>query len=141
MRFGAYILFMFSIVLVFYLMGYKSAAMTELYNQQADVSAADGSIDIPLFLAGMAESALAPQNFISLVIIAIAAAATTLILGYAAIYIIPIAMLIFIMNYVVFPFAFILDPSTPDMIRIPVTVFLNLITMMGILSFVRGGNV
>jgi len=141
MRFGAYVLFMLSIVLVFYFMGYKSEAMTKFQDQQAGITKADGSIDIPTFLGNMAESALAPQNLLSSIVVALAAVAGSLILGYAAIYIIPIAMLIFIVNYVVFPFSFVIDPGTPDMIRIPVMVFLNALTMLAILSFVRGGNV
>ncbi len=140
MRFGAYVMLMFCISLVFYIIGYRSIALMTLYNNQAAVSNADGSIDYLRFVGVIVTSAITPQNALGLVVVGIAAAATTLLLGFAAIYIIPIAMLLLVMNYLLYPFSFVFDPSMPDIVKIPLYVFFNLMTMLAVMSFARGGN-
>ncbi|MDD3906561.1 MAG: hypothetical protein PHS46_08610 [Candidatus Omnitrophica bacterium] len=136
MRLGAYILLMFSITVVFYMMGYNSVALNALYAAQSG-----DTFDIATFLGHLAEGALAPQNAIGTVLALIAGAAATLIAGYAAIYIIPLAFLLMFLNLVVYPFSFVLDPAMPDMIKVPLVVFFNLLSIMAVLSFIRGGNV
>lgn len=136
MRLGAYILLMFSISLVFYLMGYKSVALQALYDAQAG-----GTFDISVFIGKLAEGALAPQNALGTVLALIAGAAATLVMGYAAVYIIPLAFLLIFLNTVVYPFSFVIDDAMPNEVKVPLVVLFNLLSIMAVLSFTRGGNV
>lgn len=137
MRFSGYVLLLFSISLVFYLMGFKSVLLVTLFdNQGGDAFEPQG------FLGKVAEGTLAPQNAIALLGIGVVATlAVSLVAGYAAIYIIPMAILIMILNFVVYPFSFIIDPATPDIIKFPLVVFFNILSILALLSFIRGGDV
>jgi len=137
MRLGAYVLLMFAVSAVFYFLGYKPIALESVYSNQGGDTFTESDI-----FSKLTEGALSPGTSLAAVVAAIAIAfAATLVAGYAAIYIIPIAILILLFNYLIFPFSFVLDPATPDIIKLPVVALMNILMIMSFLSFARGGNV
>lgn len=146
MRLGAYVLMLFSMSLVFFLMGYDplllssansySQSMNNTYTAQGGSTLTEGGV-----IGAMAGVTLEPNIAIATIIGALVAAyAASLVMGFSAIYIIPMAILIGILNLLIFPISFIVDPSVPQIISIPAVVLMNIFLILSILSFVRGGN-
>jgi hypothetical protein len=143
MRLEAYVILTFSIGLVLYLLGYQSIGIMMLFGQQGG-----GFLDFGTILNVMTSSILnggsgtGPLAVIGLGLVA--AAATALILGFSALFIIPIVMLIALLNFLVFPFSFLITaPNDPiaSAFYIPFVVFMNILCVLALASFVRGGNV
>lgn len=62
--------------------------------------------------------------------------------SYSVIYIIPLAMVTgFVLTFLMFPMSFILEPSIPLLIREFVLGILSLMTILTVVSFVRGMEV
>jgi hypothetical protein len=147
MRLASYLVLLFSLSLVFYFLGYQSPLMQLLNNQgcsQAQIDAAEAagtslncSLTVSSFLQVLASNMTSDNALGALLGIAVVGAAV-LLTGFGAIYIVPLLMLLAFFNYVVFPISFILDPALPPIIKYPLAVFFNLLTILAIVSFVRG---
>jgi hypothetical protein len=61
-----------------------------------------------------------------------------MLLGFSAMFVIPVVLAWAFINLFVFPFSFLLDPAFPAEVVIPVTAFLNVLTGLALLNFIRG---
>lgn len=142
-----YIMLLFSLSLVFYFLGYQSPLMQTLNNQgctQAEIDAAEAAgeslncvLSMESFLRVLASNMTSDNALAAVLGIAVIGAAA-LLTGFGAIYIIPLMMLLAFLNYVVFPLSFVFDPTMPGMIKYPLVVFFNILTILPIVSFIRG---
>lgn len=133
MRLTAYILLLFSISLVFYLLGYTS--LLNYYTEQQG-----GTLDFMETLKTLTKAMLSDEGISILLGVAITGLVATLIGGFGAMYVFPIVMLLVFANYLLFPLSFLLDQTLPDIIKIPLVVLFNLLTLLTIITFVRGGG-
>lgn len=129
----------FSISLVLYLMGYSSLIINT-YAEHAKESSSSGFLEISDVLRIMANAVLSPSGLQLLLIGAVAALSSLLLGGFGSMYIVPMMLLLSILNLFVFPFSFIVSASIPSYVSIPLVVFINLLTLLCITTFVRGGG-
>ena len=142
MRLEVYIMLLFSISLVFYILGLNPAGMTMLYNQQTgkflDVGTILGSITSAILNGS---SSTGPLTALGLAILASLAAAY--FVGFSALYIIPIIILIGVLNYLTYPMALLVtnanDPVTMTW-YVPFVVFMNLLEILTMWTAIRGGG-
>lgn len=149
MRLATYVILLFALSVVFYFLGYQSPLMQLLSNQgcsEAQIAAAEASgesLDCNLnpatFLQTLASNMVSDNALAGLLGIAVIGA-VALLTGFGAIYIIPLMMLLAFLNFVVFPISFIFDPMLPALIKYPIIVFFNIITILAIVSFTRGNT-
>jgi len=138
MRFGAYIMLLFSINLIFYAMGYHSYGIAQVFSAQGS-----NWLTMDGIITGLTNAILNPSPAILTVMAGITIAAiASLLLGFSAIYIIPLVMLFALLNYFAFPLS-IIDAHDPMLgtFGMVIVVFLNLLSLLAITSFVRGGGV
>lgn len=168
MRFSSYVGLMLCLSLGFYLMGQPSALLYILGcgNSGTAIDSTGSStygcspISITSMINRMGQMITSLPSQGSLIGLGTAAAAAigTAILvsvsGFSAIYIIPIFILAFIVNFLVVPVSMFLPAvcsptaagtistctanSLPDIIYMPFLLIFNVITVMAIVSFVRG---
>lgn len=60
--------------------------------------------------------------------------------GFSTIYILPLALLIAVFNYFILPNGIIYNPAIPDMISLPLITLYNMLLILTIMTFVRGGD-
>ena len=132
MRLTAYAFLIFFLSATFYLMGFTSPLM-DMYNQQQGQP-----ISIPDLLSKMITAILTEEGLIQLGVVATAAVVVTLLTGFGAIYIFPILFLLVVLNYIIFPLSFVFDASMPDILKILLVAFFNMLTVLFIMNFVRG---
>lgn len=132
MRFYAYVILMFAIALVFYLMGYQPVLFYVFQNQGS------GFMNAQDVLMSFARMFTSEQGLTYLLALAVVGVVATLTGSFAALYIIPLLMLVAILNFLIFPFSFVFDPALPEIIKVPVVVFFNLITILALSTFIRG---
>jgi hypothetical protein len=97
-------------------------------------------MDPQAFLKVIAGNITSDQGLQSLLLIAIAGFAVSLLTGFGAMYIMPLLMLLAFLNYVVFPISFIADPLLPAYVKYPLFAFFNIIGILAYVSFIRGGT-
>lgn len=143
MRLSMYLSLLFSISLVFYIAGYTPVGWQVLTMTSGGIFniAPDGNIDDTI----QPTEELVAENSGSVLLIlfgTIMASVLVLsfVLGFSAIYIIPAILLFGILNFFVFPLGAILDLAMPDMLRVSIIFFYNFITVMAVITFIRGGN-
>lgn len=137
MRLSAYLILLFSVGLILYFMGY--APIINIFNAKG---ASPLSISCPNTDKYCQQNNATNTGVVlgaSILAILGATALGSLIIGYSAIFIIPIVLLIGLLNFFVFPLNFMMDPSFPDIIKYPVLAFFNILTVLAVLNFVRGG--
>lgn len=151
MRLEAYVFLIFSINLALYAAGFQPLIIA-LFTQQGgsfDVNGnpVGGVLDASTILSVITNPILnagdttGPLAVIGLGLIA--AGLTALILGFSALFIIPIVILIGLLNLLIFPFSFMTAPNDPisSAFYIPFVVAMNILCVLALTSFVRGGNV
>ena len=136
MRLTNYIMLWLAIVLVFYFLGYPPAIINVI---NASFTAG-GTLDIKLTLVAMFNAIASADGLAALGISAIAALALTFLSGFGAIYIIPIFIIIVVFNIFAFPVSSIITPGTPDIVRIPLLLFFNVLLLLTAITFIRGGD-
>lgn len=136
-----------AIALVFYFMG--AGPMVQLYNQQgggflklscpAD-TVTYGTVNATGTYTN--ESSQCQDTFftqlVTILVIGGLGIVLSLVIGFSAMYIIPLLLLWICINLFVFPFSFLLDPAFPAEMLIPVTVIMNVLTGLALLNFIRG---
>lgn len=155
--FTAYVILLFCISLALYFVGYTSPLL-QYYNCQGQnslsgtdiVQGSGHAIQNCPGVANGTQSAGIANAFINdttgLILIGFVALIASGIIsnllgqGYSAIYIIPLLILMAVLNLVVFPMSFITQSAMPDILKIILIVFFNLLTVLAIISFVRGGD-
>ena len=143
MRLSAYVMLLFSISLVFYMMG-NQPIMLKMFDSQGNSTLGTTPVspeevrdgDPPLDGDGTSILGLILLALGGLTVLGII---TGQIGGFAAIYIIPFILLFMLMNFFVFPLDFIMAEDVPEFIKYPIAVFFNLLLILAVLSFIRGG--
>lgn len=140
MRLTAYVILLFSFSLVGYWLGYQPigiSALQDLYNRQGT-----GPLDYVDVLRSIGTAMLDPNGPIGVLgIAALTGIAVALISGYAGLYVLPLLMLVVVLNIFIIPTSYIVSPLIPDLIKIPILVFLNLVIGLMLVQFIRGGGV
>ena len=157
MKLSAYVMLLFAISLSLYLMEFRSPLiyMWEAQGESGLIIScnadnfkdAEGVVDQVAFNAcrdnslinKMISSLTSPESLTLILGIAILGLLTTFIAGFGATYIVPMIILLVFINYIIFPISFVFDTRMPDLIKIPLITFMNIITVLAIVHFVRGG--
>lgn len=139
MRFAAYALLMICIGIVFYMLG-LTEPMVSLYDSQGGYLQLNCPED-----AGVLDNqpSQCGDTFFSIMVTTLSMGALGIVIsaltGYSAIYIIPIILIYVFLNIFVFPFSVLLNPEVvPTEVAVILTVIINAISALGILSFIRG---
>lgn len=153
MRFSAYVLFLVSISLPLYMVGYTNVVNeflspkqitstgTEftLGNQTLSISCSSGDP----YCQNTPSSSNISIMWLLFAILLGAGVLAALLGGFSAMYIIPALIIIAIVNLVVMPYSFLFDPSIPESVFnflfIPLIAIFNIITVLAVIDFVRGG--
>lgn len=131
MKMAAYVLLMASVAILMYMAGNESILMGMLNNPSyAALLTTDGSAD----LAKMNLWVLGAAGILT-VALGLAIASLT---GFGSLYIVALILAFAFLNLVVFPIGSILDPSTPDIVKIPMILFFNILLFITIYSEGRG---
>lgn len=130
MRFVAYTILLFSIAVVLYYMGY--GPIVDIFNQRG------GS---PISISCPSDNLFCSDTtviFGAIIFVILSAGAfVALISGFSSMYVVPLLILMAVLNFVIFPFNFIM--SAPSELSIPVIVLMNVLTVLAVINFVRGG--
>jgi len=145
MNFYNFVYLSLAIAIVFYFMG--AGPLVQLYNQQGggflvlscpEDTATYGNISGDY----VNEPSQCEDTFftqlVTILVVGGLGIVLALVLGYSAMYIIPLLILWVCINLFVFPFSFLMDPAMSDEIRIIVTVVINAMTGLALLNFIRG---
>jgi hypothetical protein len=136
MRLSNYVMLMFAITVIFYFLGYPPLLL-RLFDSQGQF------IDIGTLLKRLFDSIATLSALATLGISLAAAVLLTYFSGFGAIYILPLFLLVGFFNFFVFPVSFLLDPANVAMpleVNIILQVFFNVITILTIIDFIRGGS-
>lgn len=130
MRFVAYVIMLFSFSVILYYMGY--GPIITIFEEKG---AAPLSISCPAGNPFCTDTTVVIGAMIFIILSA--GILVTLVSGFSSFYIVPLLLLIAVLNFVIFPFNFIM--SAPTELAVPVMVFMNILTVLAVLNFVRGG--
>jgi hypothetical protein len=143
MRMQTLVIFIFALCLVGYFMGMKSG-MTDLLSNQGGTALSADSILHTIF------PFLASSTGVMAILGIVAVGVFSMYAGFSAVFLIPAIILVAMMNYYIFPSSFFTDMSCVSMTAlgecelsefgIPFTVFLNLLTILAIIDFIRGSS-
>jgi hypothetical protein len=136
MRLTNYVMLWFAITVVFYFLGYPPAILGFL----SATYSTDGYLSLDKLLISLFNSITTDAGLAALGISALAALALTFLSGFGAIYIIPIFIIIVVFNVLVFPVSMIITPDIPDIVRLPLLLFFNILLLLTAITFIRGGD-
>jgi hypothetical protein len=145
MRLSTYLAILIGINLVFYLAGYTPIG-NQLVNQ---VITEDGSIDLWKITSSgdnYAGNTLEPKTEeaqssivgIMMMGIGVSFIILSLVIGFSALYVIPLVFVFAVVYLFIFPMSWILDPSMPEALIVIIAFLYNYLTFMAVLTFVRG---
>ena len=143
MRLSMYLSILFSITMVFYVMGFSAVGTDFLLKNQVPLNIVGGgnSTDVTndvYYNAGTSEGSILGIIIGGFIVTGVIFA--VLILGASSTYIIPLLILMAILNFFVFPINMILDPMMPEMLKYIIIGLYNLMTIMAVVTFIRGSN-
>lgn len=150
MKLSAYVLLLFAVSLSLYLMGFSSPIFYMWNAQGGDsliIACSSESLEPEAFeackqnaLINSMISNLTSDESLKLILgISILGLLTSLVGGFGAVYIVPMILLLVFINYIIFPISFVFDTSMPEIIKIPLITFMNVLTVLAIVHFIRGG--
>jgi len=146
MRFTAFVILMFSLSLVFWMLGYQSA-FSAIIDDQSTGCADIGGLPqpCPQDLGSMIInfiSKLLSDDELGLMVLGTIAVGTvaSLFLGFGSMYIIPPMLLYVAAQWFILPLSFLVSPDLPAEIRIPLFILFNLLQLIMIVTFTRGGG-
>lgn len=137
MRFSHYILLLVAISIVFYYMGARP--IIDLVEKQGGNPLKISCPDTDKFCTSTSGDGIIMAAILGAFSLGVAALAA-FVLGYSAIYIIPIFILLAGLTFFVFPLDFVLNAGIPDAVRYPMTLLFNVITVFAVISFIRGSD-
>jgi len=143
MRFTAYVMLMICLSLVLFFMG--GSPLVHIYNSEAGANGEFVQINNPCDIDDTEcnqqyEGALL-QSFGSVIAAGALGVVLSLILGYSAMYVIPLVMILVILNFFVFPVSELFGTlSEFSYLYIPIVVIYNVLTVLAIAHFVRGSG-
>ena len=142
MRLSYYFVLIFTLQLGLYLIGYQ-APLVQMFTLQG------GQFSPDFLLKIIANAVTSDSGVVTLLTIA-GLALASYFLGFSAMFLIPLAILIAISNLFVFPTQFFLGAScgafapgttcTPPFFMLPLWVVFNLLVLLAYLEFVRGAS-
>lgn len=137
MRFVAYVMLLFCVSLMLYFMGYRP--IIDLFNAKGSGILA---ISCPVDPSNPTAIPICTnQDYVMGAVFLFILGATGLVAlmsGFAALYVIPMLLLMAVLNFFIFPLNFIF--GAPELLRIPVLAFYNIITVLAAMNFIRGGT-
>jgi hypothetical protein len=136
MRLTNYIMLWVAIVIVFFFLGYPPNIISVISSSYTS----GGVLDIKSVLTSLFNSITTDAGLAALGISALAALALTFLSGFGAIYIIPIFIIIVVFNIFTFPISTIITATTPDIVKIPLLLFFNVLLLLTAITFIRGGD-
>jgi hypothetical protein len=136
MRFESYVILLFSITLVFHLLG-MGKPIVDLYPDGQFISL--DSI-IPNLLSKISSSAGMTDLLGQIAVVLGAVAVNVLLGGFAAVYIVPMIIFSFFVHYFIFPLDFIFTMVVDDSAKVFIVIFFNILQIMALVQFTRGGN-
>ena len=143
MRLEAYVMLLFSISLVFYLLGVRTIGMDMLYNQQTNKFLDIGTI-LNFIMNAILTGASNPGPLVAIGLGALATLAAAYFLGFSAMFVFPIVIMIAIMNLIMFPMALLVpDPGAGSPMLafyVPFVVIMNILAVTTIAGYSRGGS-
>jgi len=130
MRFSNYIILLFCVSTVLYIMGFTSIGSSFVSKYGSELTL--GTVtDILIANSG---------TILGLGIgLGAAAVAATWLSGFGAVYIIPAYLISVVVTIFVLPLSFLLDPSLDLMAKTLITGFFNIMMVLSVLDFIRGG--
>lgn len=140
MRLWTYTIIMFAISAVLYMMGYSSI-LGSMGSSILIASSNTATSVNPLSILTMWNNDGSVFDIIMVfLVVLIGAGVITQSLGFGSFYIFPAIIFFAVMNFIVFPFSFILDPNVdmPVILKIPIIALFNIMLVMAIISFIRG---
>jgi len=143
MRLTAYLVLMLCISITFYWLGYSSAysALKLTYDQQTALTGGS-AMDIGAIITFIATQATSnPAMSVLIGMTLVAGTVGALFGGFGSMYIIPMIILAAILNWFVFPLGFIVGTGVlPDFLSVPLVVVFNVLMILAVVTFVRGGG-
>jgi hypothetical protein len=144
MRLTNYLFLIFSISVIFHLAGYQSAI--PLFNTGEGVmnQSINGSKPIVLqtdLISSLGRIISTPEGLGLVGIIIGSAIVTTVLGGFGTVYIAPMIMLFFVLDLFAFPVFSLATDGLTSFLALPIVVLLNILGVLAVLSFVRGGGV
>lgn len=142
MKWSHYVFLMTGLSLMLYLMGYTP--VVNLFEDKADPlqlvkTNADDSINFDGTINPDEETdnnILMAALFIG--VLSIIGISISFLTGFGATYVLPMVILMAVLNFFIFPINFLFTDATPDIIRIPAVVILNILLVLAVLDFTRG---
>lgn len=141
-RFSTYAIFMSVLTILLYFMGLPTMYSVLSQSQSWDKGAVNPTCyNDPL--CSQAQNKTNSQSFVGAVLIILGAAGVFLagfLLGFSAIYVLAMVILVAILNFFVFPIGIFITPEIIDpYLGIPLMFLFNVIEVLAITDFVRGG--
>lgn len=142
MRLSMYVSILFSITLIFYLGGFSPIGIQLLSMTSQGTHGGIQKVASPGDLLDTVNPLSESKDILTMMMftIIVSAGVMSFILGFSAIYIIPLLILFSILNFFVFPLSAVLDMTMPVEIRVIIIFLYNVITIMACVTFIRGGN-
>ena len=150
MRFSQYALFLLAVSLPLYFFGFHSVAQELLSptpvivnNTQTNYAMGNQTVSVTCATGDTYCQQTPTSNGASLLwlflAVIVGAAFTSLLVGFAAMYLIPALMLVVFINFVVLPYSFITTSGMPTMLSVALLAIFNVITALAVADFIRGG--
>jgi hypothetical protein len=131
-----YLFLLFGVSIAFYLVGYQSP-MLEVFSGAVGTGGSAGSLILNSIYAIFTSPAFLLALGISLV--------SSFFLGggsYSTFFVVPLVIFVAIFaNMVILPSSYLFDPSLPFFLKAVIGSFFNLLLVLAIVDFVRGGAV
>lgn len=129
-----YVMLIFSISAVFYMMGYHGA-MWDTFSSAGGIGSTE-----PISSTIMSSMFAIFSDWRLLAMIGAVSVSAWLLGGssFSVMFFIPLLMLSAVLNYFVLPTSFLFDSTLPDVLRIGVAVFFNILLLLTMLEFIRG---
>lgn len=138
MRFSTYAIFMTVLTLILYFMGLPTVA-SMLYSSNSWGGAINPTCNNDPLCSGTQNS----TSIVGVILFGIGLAGVALagfLLGFSAIYVLALVIVVAILNFFVFPIGIFITPEIIDpYIGLPILFFFNVLEVLAITDFVRGG--
>lgn len=145
MRFAPYVILMLCISAIFYLMGLTQPLVSVYDTHSGQFLKLNCPADADPPSPYQNEDPECTDTFFSILMgvltIGILGVVVSTLMGFSAMYIVPIILLYILVNFFVFPFSILLDTAAmPPEISVLLVVAINAISVLALLNFIRGGT-
>lgn len=156
MRLSVYVMLMFALAFSFYMMGFRApafndqSALSTLGGQQKNMTGGSSFFSYDAVITSLISGVTSGSTISQIlnpaaVLTGVVIGATLLLSGFSAIYILAALMLVLFLNAMVFPTSMLLTPeimaSVGDPFSLPLAILFNILLILAVLSFTRGGGI